>query len=87
MRILPRPTWVLSVIAFLVFATILVVDGTVRGGVGVPPNKPAGKSSPSDIRRALVPRKPARRESPRHGLGAGGHLKELKDGLGAKSHP
>ena len=50
-------------------------------------NKPAGKSSPSDIRRALVPRKPARRESPRHGLGAGGHLKELKDGLGAKSQP
>ncbi len=34
MRILPRPTWVLSVIAFLVFATILVVDGFVRGGVG-----------------------------------------------------
>ena len=41
MRILPRPTWVLSVIAFLVFATILVVDGTVRGGVGVPSSKPA----------------------------------------------
>ena len=45
MRILPRPTWVLSVIAFLVFATILVVDGTVRGGVGVPPSKPVEKGS------------------------------------------
>ncbi len=45
MRILPRPTWVLSVIALLVFATILVVDGTVRGGVGVPPSKPVEKGS------------------------------------------
>ena len=49
MRILPRPTWVLSVIAFLVFATILVVDGTVRGGVGVPPNKPAEKPSVQQV--------------------------------------
>ena len=49
MRILPRPTWVLSVIAFLVFATILVVDGTVRGGVGVPPNKPAEKTSVQQV--------------------------------------
>ena len=49
MRILPRPTWVLSVIAFLVFATILVVDGTVRGGVGVPPSKPAVKGSVEQV--------------------------------------
>ena len=49
MRILPRPTWVLSVIGFLVFATILVVDGTVRGGVGVPPNKPAEKPSVQQV--------------------------------------
>ncbi len=31
MRILPRPTWVLSVITLLVFGTVLVIDGTVRG--------------------------------------------------------
>ncbi len=49
MRILPRPTWVLSVIAFLVFATILVVDGTVRGGVGVPSSKPASSGSVQQV--------------------------------------
>lgn len=31
MRILPRPTWVLSVAILLVFGTVLVIDGTVRG--------------------------------------------------------
>ncbi|MBN9102807.1 MAG: glycosyltransferase [Pseudonocardia sp.] len=31
MRILRRPTWVLSVAILLVFGTVLVIDGTVRG--------------------------------------------------------
>ena len=49
MRILPRPTWVLSVIAFLVFATILVVDGTVRGGVGVPDSTMTAKGKVQQV--------------------------------------
>jgi cellulose synthase/poly-beta-1,6-N-acetylglucosamine synthase-like glycosyltransferase/peptidoglycan/xylan/chitin deacetylase (PgdA/CDA1 family) len=40
---------VLSVIAGLVFVTILVVDGTVRGGVGVPPSEPAAPGSVLDV--------------------------------------
>jgi cellulose synthase/poly-beta-1,6-N-acetylglucosamine synthase-like glycosyltransferase/peptidoglycan/xylan/chitin deacetylase (PgdA/CDA1 family) len=34
MRLLPKPTWILSTIGFAVVATVLVVDGSVRGGVG-----------------------------------------------------
>lgn len=54
MRILPRPTWVLSVIALLVFATILVVDGTVRGGVGVPDSKPAAHGTVAQVPFAVT---------------------------------
>lgn len=46
MSLLPKPTWVLSVIAFVVFGTILVVDGTVRGGVGTVTAPPPSGTGP-----------------------------------------